>query len=295
MTEKPQIGFIGLGVMGFPIAGHLAKAGFDICVYNRNPEKSKDWLTSHSGSSAVTPKNAALDADVIITCVGDDSDLTDVLIGENGAIHSLKSGSLVIDHTTVSAEISQHLANTFHQKNIGYVDAPVSGGQKGAELGQLSIMCGGPSDNFNSALPIMETYGKIITHIGEQVGSGQLAKMVNQICIAGLVQGLAEGLHFAEKMQLDIEKVFKTLSQGAAQSWQMVNRYKTMYNRDFDHGFAVKWMRKDLSICLNEAKKQSISLPVTALVDQFYADIESFGGKQWDTSSLIERLRAFQN
>ena len=284
-----KIAFIGLGVMGFPMAGHLANAGFDICVFNRTASKAEEWLTQYSGSSANTPAAAATDADLVFTCVGNDQDLFEVVMGTNGAAKNLRQGSILIDHTTASAEIARELSGELKKLGAGFIDAPVSGGQQGAENGQLTIMCGGTQADFNKAQPIMNHYAKQTTLMGE-CGAGQLTKMVNQICIAGLVQSLAEGVQFAQNAGLDVEQVFDVIGKGAAQSWQMDNRHKTMNQDHYEHGFAVDWMRKDLNICLQEARKNGSHLPIAALVDQFYSEIQKMGGGRWDTSSLLKRL-----
>ena len=284
-----KIAFIGLGVMGFPMAGHLANAGFDICVFNRTASKAEEWLTQYSGSSANTPAAAATDADLVFTCVGNDQDLFEVVMGTNGAAKNLRQGSILIDHTTASAEIARELSGELKKLGAGFIDAPVSGGQQGAENGQLTIMCGGTQADFNKAQPIMNHYAKQTTLMGE-CGAGQLTKMVNQICIAGLVQSLAEGVQFAQNAGLDVEQVFDVIGKGAAQSWQMDNRHKTMNQDQYEHGFAVDWMRKDLNICLQEARKNGSHLPIAALVDQFYSEVQKMGGGRWDTSSLLKRL-----
>jgi len=284
-----RIAFIGLGVMGAPMARHLAAAGHNIVVYNRTQERARDWVKRHGGSYASTPAAAAGGADAVISCVGADADLEQVTVGLDGAFRNMKPGALYIDHTTVSAKIARRLAETGRKNNILCLDAPVSGGQAGAENGQLAIMCGGTEDAFAAAEPIMRAYGARIVHVGPD-GSGQLTKMVNQICIAGVVQGLAEAVHFAKASGLDTDKVFEAISGGAAQSWQMLNRWKTMDAGEFDFGFAVDWMRKDLGLTLDEARGNGARLPLTALVDQFYADVQAMGGARQDTSSLIRRL-----
>ncbi|WP_380052361.1 NAD(P)-dependent oxidoreductase [Falsihalocynthiibacter sp. SS001] len=285
-----KITFLGLGVMGYPMAGHLAKAGHDVTVYNRTTAKAEAWAKEHGGSFSQTPAEAAQGADFVMACVGNDDDLRSVCVGPDGAFQSMASGSVFVDHTTVSAAVTRELYAVAAETGIGYVDAPVSGGQAGAENGVLSIMCGGDQDVYDRAEPIMAAYAKVCSRLGEN-GAGQLTKMVNQICIAGVVQGLSEALHFAEKAGLDGEAVIETISAGAAGSWQMQNRYKTMIADEFDHGFAVDWMRKDLGICLDTADENGASLPLTALVDQFYKDVQKMGGNRWDTSSLIKRLR----
>ena len=285
-----KVAFLGLGVMGYPMAGHLKnKGGHEVTVYNRSSEKSGKWVAQHSGKSAKTPKEAAEGQDFVMMCVGNDHDVREVALGANGAFSGVTKGAVFVDHTTASAEIARELYAEAKQRGFDFVDAPVSGGQAGAENGALTVMCGGDAEPFARAEKVIATYAKACNLMGAP-GSGQLAKMVNQICIAGLVQGLAEGLHFAKKAGLDIEKLIATISKGAAQSWQMENRYKTMAANKFDFGFAVDWMRKDLSICLGEARKNGANLPISALVDQFYAEVQKMGGKRWDTSSLIARL-----
>ncbi|MGI1677372.1 MAG: NAD(P)-dependent oxidoreductase [Cellvibrionaceae bacterium] len=285
-----NVAFIGLGVMGFPMAGHLQKAGHSITVFNRTQSKADDWVRKFGGKKADTPKLAVENCDFVFCCVGNDDDVRSVLLGENGALQGMTSGAILVDHTTASAELANQLYTEARKYNVGFLDAPVSGGQQGAENGALSVMIGGDQKEFDKVKPILDCYAKAATLIGP-VGSGQQCKMVNQICIAGLVQGLAEGLHFASNAGLDIEKVISVISKGAAQSWQMENRYQTMKNNDYDHGFAVDWMRKDLGIVLAEAEKNNTSLPVTTLVDQFYSDVQAMGGGRWDTSSLLARLQ----
>lgn len=285
-----KIAFLGLGVMGFPMAGHLARAGHEVTVYNRSPEKADAWLAAYQGHRAATPREAANGADIVLACVGNDDDLRQVCLGQDGAFAGMAPGSVFADHTTVSARVTQELAGIAAEAGIGFVDAPVSGGQAGAENGQLSVMCGGAQPDFDRVQPVIATYAKICRLMGP-VGSGQVTKMCNQIAIAGLVQGLAESLRFAEASGLAIGEVVEVISQGAAGSWQMMNRHKTMAEGKFDHGFAVDWMRKDLGICLDAADDLGVSLPVTALVDQFYKDIQRMGGGRWDTSALIQRLR----
>jgi len=282
--------FLGLGVMGFPMAGHLAAAGHEVTVYNRTPAKSEDWVARHGGRSAPTPREAADGAEFVMACVGNDDDLRAVCIGPDGAFAGLGEGAVFVDHTTVSARVTEELARLAAEVGGAFVDAPVSGGQAGAENGQLVIMCGGPEASFARAEPIMGCYAKLARRLGE-TGAGQMAKMVNQICIAGLVQGLSEGLAFAEKAGLDGRQVAEIIGGGAAGSWQMTNRHATMLDDEFEHGFAVNWMRKDLGICLDTAREIGATLPVTALVDQFYSDVQAMGGGRWDTSSLIRRLR----
>lgn len=286
-----KVAFLGLGVMGYPMAGHLVKAGHEVTVYNRTTEKAEVWASEHGGSYAKTPREAAQGQDFVMACVGNDDDLRSVCLGEDGALAGMAKGAIFVDHTTVSAKVTRELNSAAAEIGVDFVDGPVSGGQAGAENGVLSIMCGGTEDAFNSAEPIMQAYGRSIKRLGEG-GAGQLTKMVNQICIAGLVQGLSEGLHFAEKAGLDGKAVVEVISGGAAGSWQMSNRYETMVDDQFDHGFAVDWMRKDLGICLDTANENGASLPVTALVDQFYKDVQKLGGGRWDTSSLIKRLRS---
>ncbi|WP_425102122.1 NAD(P)-dependent oxidoreductase [Tropicibacter sp. S64] len=287
-----KVAFLGLGVMGYPMAGYLAKAGHQVTVYNRTASKAEAWVKEHGGAMAATPREAAKGAAFVMCCVGNDDDLRGVCLGEDGAFAGMTKGSIFVDHTTVSAEVTRELYAVAEAANIEFVDAPVSGGQAGAENGQLVVMCGGDQGAYSEAEPVIDAYAKLCKRLGES-GAGQLCKMVNQICIAGLVQGLSEGLHFAEKAGLDGREVVDVIGGGAAGSWQMVNRYKTMLDDQFEHGFAVDWMRKDLGICLKTANETGASLPVTALVDQFYKDVQKMGGGRWDTSSLIKRLRAF--
>ena len=284
-----KIAFIGLGVMGYPMAGHLAKAGHNVCVFNRTKAKALDWVATHGGTSADTPAAAAEDADIVFTCVGNDDDLMQVTTGDQGVFHSMKRGAILVDHTTASAEAARHLGTAAEAQGISFLDAPVSGGQAGAENGMLSIMIGGTEENYQRIKPILASYARSQRLLGE-TGSGQLAKMVNQIAIAGLVQGLAEAVHFARRSGLDGEAVFDVIQYGAAGSWQMTNRHQTMLEDEYNFGFAVDWMRKDLQIALNEARTNGSRLPVTALVDQFYADIQAEGGGRLDTSSLLKRL-----
>lgn len=286
-----KVTFLGLGVMGYPMAGHLVKAGHEVCVYNRTAAKAEAWAKEHGGTSAATPREAAAGADFVMACVGNDDDLRSVTLGQDGALAGMSAGSIFVDHTTVSAKVTRELYAAADALQISFVDAPVSGGQAGAENGQLGVMCGGDQGAYDRAEPIIDAYAKACKRLGES-GSGQLTKMVNQIAIAGLVQGLSEALHFAEHAGLDGKAVVEVISQGAAGSWQMSNRYETMVDDKFDHGFAVDWMRKDLGICLDAADENGASLPVTALVDQFYKDVQKLGGGRWDTSSLIKRLRA---
>jgi|TARA_B100002052_G_scaffold222053_1_gene204094 3-hydroxyisobutyrate dehydrogenase len=285
-----NLSFIGLGVMGFPMAGHLAEAGHKVTVYNRSSDKTKKWSSIYGGKTAKTPADAAEGADFVMCCVGNDDDLREVTIGANGAFSNIKKGSIFVDHTTVSALVTKELFNLANQMGFDFIDAPISGGQVGAENGLLSIMCGGNQRAFDRARPILEIYSKICKRIGES-GAGQKTKMCNQIAIAGLVQGLSEALHFAEKAGLDGRNVVEVISQGAAGSWQMENRFETMLDDYFNHGFAVDWMRKDLKICLEASDQIGASLPVTALVNEFYKDVQKMGGGRWDTSSLIARLR----
>jgi 3-hydroxyisobutyrate dehydrogenase-like beta-hydroxyacid dehydrogenase len=290
MTAISHVGFVGLGVMGYPMAGHLARAGYSMRVFNRTGAKAEKWVAEHGGSRAETPREAAEGANVVCLCVGNDDDVRSVVYGANGVLDGLAEGSVLIDHTTVSAELAEELASAAGERGCGFLDAPVSGGQAGAENGQLTVMVGGEQAIFDGALPVMQAYGRAVRRMGP-AGTGQLTKMVNQICIAGVLQGLAEGLHFAEQAGLDIESVVEVISKGAAQSWQMENRHATMARGEFEFGFAVDWMRKDLGIALEAARRTHARLPLTALVDQFYADVQGYGGGRWDTSSLIQRLR----
>ncbi|MBN8631031.1 MAG: NAD(P)-dependent oxidoreductase [Rhodobacterales bacterium] len=285
-----KVAFLGLGVMGFPMAGHLAAKGHEVTVYNRSPAKAEAWVGRHKGRSAATPREAAQGAEFVMACVGNDADLVQVCAGPDGAFSGMAPGTIFVDHTTVSAQITRTLAEKAKALGLCFVDAPVSGGQAGAENGQLSIMCGGDPADYARAEPVMASYARICRRIGDS-GAGQLAKMMNQICIAGLMQGLSEALAFGQKAGLDGEKVVEVISQGAAGSWQMVNRHKTMLADQFDFGFAVDWMRKDLGICLETADEIGARLPVTALVDQFYKDVQLMGGGRNDTSSLIRRLK----
>ena len=286
-----KVAFLGLGVMGFPMAGYLQKAGHEVTVYNRTAAKAEKWVGEYSGSLAGTPREAAEGADFVMACVGNDDDLRSVCLGQDGALCGMKEGAIFVDHTTVSAAVTRELYGVAKEEGVSFVDAPVSGGQAGAENGQLVVMCGGDADAYGKAEPLIDAYAKKCVRLGES-GAGQLTKMVNQICIAGLVQGLSEGLHFAEKAGLDGRAVIDVIGGGAAGSWQMVNRYETMLDDHFEHGFAVDWMRKDLGICLSTADENGASLPVTALVDQFYKDVQKMGGGRWDTSSLFKRLRS---
>ena len=286
-----RVAFLGLGVMGGPMADHLAKAGHDVTVYNRTMAKAEAWARAHGGQVAATPAEAAQAAEFVMACVGNDDDLRAVCTGTEGAFAGLDSGSVFVDHTTVSARVTRELAAAASERGVDFVDAPVSGGQAGAENAALSIMCGGTPDAYARAEPVMDCYARICRRLGDS-GAGQMAKMMNQIAIAGLVQGLSEALRFGEKAGMDGRAVVEVISQGAAGSWQMQNRHETMLDDTFDFGFAVDWMRKDLAICLEAADEVGASLPVTALVDQFYKDVQSLGGGRWDTSSLIRRLRA---
>ena len=285
-----KVAFLGLGVMGFPMAGHLAtKSGHEVTVYNRTAAKSKAWTEKFGGRAAATPKAAAEGQDFVMACVGNDDDLRAVTIGADGAFSAMKSGAIFVDHTTASAEVARQLDVEATKRGFQFIDAPVSGGQAGAENGVLTVMCGGIEDANKKAEPVIASYARMCKLLGP-AGSGQLTKMVNQICIAGLVEGLSEGIHFAKKAGLDVEAVIDTISKGAAQSWQMENRYKTMLAGKYDFGFAVDWMRKDLGIVLDEAAQNGATLPLTALVDQFYAEVQAMGGRRWDTSSLLARL-----
>jgi 3-hydroxyisobutyrate dehydrogenase-like beta-hydroxyacid dehydrogenase len=285
-----NVAFLGLGVMGYPMAGHLAAKGHTVTVYNRSPARAEAWVAQHGGSAASTPRAAAEGQDVVLSCVGNDDDLRSVVLGEDGAFAGMASGAVFVDHTTASAAVARELQEIGARKGIGFVDAPVSGGQAGAENGVLTVMCGGNEEAYAIAEPVIAAYARACRRMGP-AGAGQLTKMVNQICIAGLVQGLAEGVLFAERAGLDGEAVFDVIGKGAAGSWQMDNRHKTMLADEFEFGFAVDWMRKDLGICLDEARTNGAQLPVTALVDQFYAEVQQAGGGRWDTSSLLRRLR----
>ena len=284
-----KVAFIGLGVMGVPMAGHLAKAGHQVTVYNRNGAKASRWVEIHSGTSAATPAAAAADADFIFSCVGNDDDLRAVCLGETGAFSTIKQGAVFIDNTTTSAIVARELGSIAADSGFSFLDAPVSGGQAGAENGKLTVMVGGEAKAFDKAKAVIEAYAPNVQLIGPS-GYGQLCKMVNQICIAGVVQGLSEGIHFAKRAGLDVEKVISVISKGAAQSWQMENRYKTMMNNEFEFGFAVDWMRKDLGITMQEAEKIGASLPVTKIIDSYYEQVQALGGNRWDTSSLITLL-----
>ena len=291
MSENAKkTAFIGLGVMGFPMAGHLARAGHDVTVYNRTPARAAQWTETHGGRSAATPAAAARGAEYVMLCVGNDNDVRAVALGENGALSAMAAGTVLVDHTTASAIVARELYAAAKARGVGFLDAPVSGGQAGAENGKLTIMVGGDADVFARSEPVLACYARAVALMGGS-GSGQLTKMVNQVCIAGLVQALAEGIHFGLRAGLDIERVLDVIGKGAAQSWQMDNRGKTMAADKFDFGFAVDWMRKDLAMAIAEARSNGAVLPVTALVDQFYARIQARGGGRWDTSSLIRLLR----
>ena len=285
-----KIAFIGLGVMGYPMAGHLSSAGHEVTVWNRSSYKARQWAGEYAGAASDTIADAVTGADIVATCVGADKDLQEIYEAPDGIIANAPCSAILIDHTTASAGIAEALAERAHARGQGFIDAPVSGGQQGAENGQLTIMCGGTTEHFDKVRPVLDCYARALTLMGP-AGSGQKTKMVNQIAIAGLVQGLSEALHFAEQAELDVRKVVDVISKGAAQSWQMENRSGTMIDGEFEHGFAVDWMRKDLAICLEEARRNGSRLPVTALVDQFYGDVQEMGGNRWDTSSLIQRLR----
>ena len=284
-----KLSFIGLGVMGYPMAGFLSKAGHDVTVFNRTTSKAEKWCTEYCGNLSESPKQAAKGAEIVFICVGNDDDVREVILHEDGAIHGLGKSAIIVDHTTASARLAVEVYNEARKHEINFLDAPLSGGQAGAESGQLTIMVGGDREIFDKVLPVMDCYAKACTLIGE-AGSGQKAKMVNQICIASLIQGLSEALHFAKRENLDISAVMGAISKGAAQSWQMENRWQTMIDDEFDFGFAVEWMRKDLEIAIDEAKRVNANLEVTELINEFYKDIEKIGGKRFDTSSLIKRL-----
>ncbi|MFZ8929367.1 MAG: NAD(P)-dependent oxidoreductase [Gammaproteobacteria bacterium] len=284
-----KVCFIGLGVMGSPMAGHLSNAGYDVTVYNRTAEKAENWKQTYKGSSASTPADAARDADFIFACVGNDDDLREVTIGPGGAFESVKAGAVFVDNTTTSAIVARELSAIAEEKGFSFLDAPVSGGQAGAENGKLTVMIGGNEAAFEKAVPVIESFAASVRLLGPS-GFGQLTKMVNQVCIAGLVQALSEGIHFAKRAGLDVEKVMDVISKGAAQSWQMENRFATMMNNEFEFGFAVDWMRKDLGIAMKEAGKNGAMLPITEIVDGYYAEIQEMGGNRWDTSSLIALL-----
>ena len=285
-----KVAFLGLGVMGFPMAGHLAQAGHSVTVYNRTQPKSAAWVTEFGGRSAATPREAAAGAEIVFCCVGNDDDLRSVVLGDDGALAGMAKGAVFVDHTTASADVARELSAAAVKLGAQFIDAPVSGGQAGAQNGALTVMCGGDAATFEQVKPVIGAFARAVTLLGES-GAGQLAKMVNQICIAGLVQGLSEAIAFGQRAGLDMEAVLGVISKGAAQSWQMENRGKTMIAGKFDYGFAVDWMRKDLGLVLDEAKRNGARLPVTALVDQFYADVQQSGGARWDTSSLITRLK----
>jgi 3-hydroxyisobutyrate dehydrogenase-like beta-hydroxyacid dehydrogenase len=285
-----SVAFIGLGVMGYPMAGHLANAGHDVTVYNRTATKAEKWVSEFGGKSAPTPKEAAIDCEFVFACVGNDADLRSITLGEDGAFQSMDDNSVFIDHTTASAAIARELGEEAAKLKFDFLDAPVSGGQAGAENGVLTVMIGGDEEVYDRTKPVIDAFARMTGLMGP-VGSGQLTKMVNQICIAGLVQGLSEGVHFAQNAGLNVEEVMGVISKGAAQSWQMENRWETMDKGEYEHGFAVDWMRKDLSICLNEARANGSNLPVTAVVDQFYSEVQKMGGNRWDTSSLLARLK----
>jgi len=288
--DPRNVAFLGLGVMGYPMAGHLAQAGHRVTVYNRSADKAARWIGQHGGSSAPTPAAAAKDADLVLMCVGNDEDVRAVVLGQDGALAAMRKGATLVDHTTASAQVAREIHATALARSVGFLDAPVSGGQAGAENGKLTIMVGGDDAVFDGAAPVLGHYARAVTLMGGP-GSGQLTKMFNQICIAGLVQALAEGIAFAEKAGLDVERALDVISKGAAQSWQMENRGRTMLADKFDFGFAVDWMRKDLGLCLAEARARGATLPVTALVDQFYARVQAEGGGRFDSSSLIRNLR----
>ncbi len=275
--------------MGYPMAGHLSGAGFEVSVYNRTKKRADEWVQQFQGVVAASPAQAVVDAEIVFACVGQDNDVREICYGETGALDAMSSGSILVDHTTASATLAREINGACAARKLGFIDAPVSGGQQGAEHGRLTVMCGGNASNFDQARPVIECYAQAVKLMGP-VGNGQLCKMVNQVCIAGIIQGLAEGLHFAMQAGLDAEQVIDVISKGAAQSWQMENRHQTMLSGDYEHGFAVDWMRKDLGIVLNEARINGAQLPLTALVDQFYADIQAQGGGRLDTSSLLTRL-----
>ncbi|ARP85590.1 NAD(P)-dependent oxidoreductase [Bordetella genomosp. 9] len=289
-TSPQKVAFLGLGVMGFPMAGHLARAGHEVTVYNRTAAKAQEWVKEFGGKAAATPREAATDADIVFACVGNDDDLRSVVLGDNGAFAGMRQGSVFVDHTTASAQVARELYAEARQRGLQFVDAPVSGGQAGAVNGVLTVMCGGEPEVFERIKPVAQAFGRAVTLVGSP-GAGQLAKMVNQICIAGIVQGLSEGIAFGQAAGLDMKLVLDVISKGAAQSWQMENRGGTMVDDKFDFGFAVDWMRKDLSLVLAEARNNGARVPLTALVDQFYGDVQKMGGGRWDTSSLIKRLR----
>ncbi|WP_281168975.1 NAD(P)-dependent oxidoreductase [Sediminimonas qiaohouensis] len=289
--KMAKLAFLGLGVMGYPMAGHLQAKGHQMTVYNRTAAKAEKWVAEHGGERADTPREAAKGAEIVMACVGNDDDLRSVCLGEEGAFAGMSEGAIFVDHTTVSAKVTRELYEAAQERGVSFVDAPISGGQAGAENGALSVMCGGDASAYDTAEPVIAAYAKMCRRIGAS-GAGQMTKMCNQIAIAGLLQGLSESLHFAEKAGLDGHAVVEVISQGAAGSWQMDNRHATMIDDEFDHGFAVDWMRKDLGICLSAGDEMGASMPVTALIDQFYKDVQAMGGGRWDTSSLIKRLRA---
>ncbi|MCK5873629.1 MAG: NAD(P)-dependent oxidoreductase [Alcanivoracaceae bacterium] len=285
-----KVAFIGLGVMGYPMAGHLQDAGYSVTVYNRTASTAAAWVAAHGGRQAATPAAAATGADYVMTCVGNDDDLRAVVLGDHGVLAGMSPGAVLIDHTTASAAVARELAAAASERGVALIDAPVSGGQQGAQNGALTIMCGGDTDAFERAALVMKAYAKAITHLGP-VGAGQLTKMVNQICVAGVVQGLAEGMNFAARAGLDVQKVIDAISQGAASSWQMVNRHKTMIAGEYEHGFAIDWMRKDLDIVLAEAASNGADLTVTKLINDYYREVQAMGGGRWDTSALLKRLQ----
>ena len=289
-TKSRKVAFLGLGVMGLPMAGHLAKAGHQVTVYNRNAQKAQAWVSEFGGRAATTPREAAQGAEIVFSCVGNDDDLRSIVLGENGAFAGMQAGSTYVDHTTASASVARELHAVAQEKGLRFIDAPVSGGQAGAVNGMLTVMCGGDASEFEAVRAVIASMARAVTLVGP-IGAGQLAKMVNQICIAGLVQGLSEGIAFGQAAGLDMKQVLDVISKGAAQSWQMENRGATMVDDKFDFGFAVDWMRKDLSLVMDEARRNGARVPVTALVDQFYADVQKMGGSRWDTSSLIKRLK----
>jgi 2-hydroxy-3-oxopropionate reductase len=288
-----KIAFLGLGVMGYPMAGHLSKNGHEVTVYNRSVEKASAWVKEYGGKACVTPEAAAEGQEYVFVCVGNDDDLRQVVLEENGALAAMAAGSILVDHTTASADVAREIAQIAKEAKVGFLDAPVSGGQAGAENGTLTVMIGGDEGTYAKAQPIIMSYAKCAERLGD-VGAGQLTKMVNQICIAGIVQGLAEGLHFARSAGLDGEKVVEVISKGAAQSWQMENRYQTMWEGEYNLGFAVDWIRKDLAMALEEGRRNGSHLPLTALVDQFYSEVQAIGGNRWDSSSLLARLEQYR-
>ena len=289
-VARRKIAFIGLGIMGYPMAAHLARAGHNVTVYNRTPDKASRWVNEFGHARAETPRAAAHNADFVFSCVGNDDDLRSVVLGENGAFAGMPAGAVYVDHTTTSAEVARELSDTAKRCGLSFIDAPVSGGQAGAVNGALTIMCGGSASDFEASAPVMGAYARAVTHMGNS-GAGQLCKMVNQICVAGVLQGLAEAIAFGQTAGLDIDNVLSVISKGAAQSWQMEHRGHTMSKQEFDFGFAVDWMRKDLGLVLDEARRNGANLPTTALIDQFYAEVQKMGGGRWDTSSLIARFQ----